>query len=146
MNNNEILIKGAEAVSLFCRLHVNAKKNLPIRSSEMGLLILTVKNEIPVTPLMAAEFFKVKKPMITAMMASLCKGGYLTKVPSMEDRRSFTLVPTKKAKALVENTYQEYFRTLELLFEGMGKEDFKKFITLTEQANSILLEDKTNEN
>ncbi len=145
MNSNEILIRGAEVVSLFCRLHVNAKKNLPIRSSEMGLLILTVKNEMPVTPLMAADFFKVKKPMITTMIISLCKGGYLTKVPSKEDGRSFTLAPTEKAITLVENTYQEYFRTLELIRAGMGEEDFRKFISLTEKANGILLGDKENE-
>lgn len=33
-------IDAAETVSLFCRLNLNGKKELPVRSSEMGLLIL----------------------------------------------------------------------------------------------------------
>lgn len=143
MGDKEI-IKGAEAVSLFCRLNINARKNLPIRSSEMGLLILTVKSEAPVTPLMAADFFKVKKPMITVMTAALCKDGYLTKVPSPEDGRSFTLAPTEKAAILVEKTYREYFRTLELLLNKMGEADFYMFIDLIEKANGVLLEDRSN--
>lgn len=38
-----ITIKGAESISMFCRLLINEKKKLPIRSSEMGLLILAVE-------------------------------------------------------------------------------------------------------
>ena len=144
MNDPNTLIRGAEAVSMFCRLNIYAKKNLPIRSSEMGLLILTVKNEVPVTPVLAADFFKVKKPMITALVTSLCEKGYLTKIPSTEDRRSFTLSPTNKASSLVDETYAEYFKTLDLLCSQMGSKDYTKLITLLEQANMILLEDKEN--
>lgn len=144
MTDNNILIRGAEAVSLFCRLNINTKKDLPIRSSEMGLLILIVKNEQPVTPVMAANFFKVKKPMITTMVSSLSKQGYLTKVASTEDKRSFSLLPTKKAAALVEQAYSEYFKTLALLKARMGEEDYSKLITLLEAANMILSEDKQN--
>lgn len=43
-------IKGAEVVSLFCRINMNAKRSLPIRASEMGLLILIVKSAEPQSP------------------------------------------------------------------------------------------------
>lgn len=134
-------MKGAEAVSLFCRLNINIKRDLPVRSSEMGLLILVVKSESPVTSIMAADFFKVSKPMIAAMVASLVKKGYLEKTPSENDKRSYILRPTKKAALLVEEAYQEYFRVMELLRAKMGS-DFKKLIPLLEQANEILLEEK----
>lgn len=139
----DALIKGAEAVSLFCRLHINNKKDLPIRSSEMGLLILITKSEVPVTPVMAADFFKVKKPMITTMLNSLLKQKYIEKVPSATDKRSFTLNPTKKAIALVEKAYQEYFSMMRLLQTKMGK-DYETMIKLIEKANEIILEDKKN--
>ena len=134
-------MKGAEAVSLFCRLNINIKRDLPVRSSEMGLLILVVKSESPVTSIMAADFFKVSKPMIAAMVASLVKKGYLEKTPSENDKRSYILRPTKKAALLVEEAYQEYFRVMELLRAKMGS-DFKKLIPLLEQANEILLDEK----
>lgn len=58
---NEELIKGAETVSMFCRRIINTKKDLPIRSSQMGLLILICKSENPATPVMAADFFNLIK-------------------------------------------------------------------------------------
>ena len=137
---SEELIKGAETVSMFCRLNINMKKDLPIRSSEMGLLILTCKSEKPVTPLMAADFFKVKKPMITTMVSSLLKHGYIEKLPSTEDRRSFSLNPTEKARQLVDDTYTEYIKTMELLLEKLGSADFDRLISLLEKANTAFLE------
>lgn len=134
-------IKGAEAVSLFCRIHMNAKRDLPIRSSEMGMLILIVKSTEPQSPIQIAEFFKVTKPMVTTMTNSLIKKGYLTKNPSPTDRRSFTLQPTEQAVCLVEHAYSEYVKTMETLKKQMGCKKYKYLIELIEQANSILLED-----
>lgn len=138
------LIQGAETVSMFCRLNINTKKDLPIRSSEMGLLILICKSENPVTPVKAADFFKVKKPMITAMVSSLQKHGYIEKVPSLEDKRSFSLNPTKIGRKMVDDTYIEYIKTMELLRQELGIKDFDNLITLLEKANNVLLGEKNN--
>ena len=138
------LILGAETVSMFCRLNINTKKDLPIRSSEMGLLILICKSDKPVNPVMAADFFKVKKPMITAMVSNLLKQSYIEKIPSLEDKRSFSLNPTQKARQLVDDTYSEYMKTMELLRQKLGIKDFCKLVKLLEKSNSILLEEKNN--
>jgi len=144
MAENVDLIRSAEVVSLFCRLNLNAKKNIPVRSSEMGLLIYVVKSEVPVTPLMAANFFKVTKPMVAAMVSSLTRQGYITKVPSQDDKRSFTLSPCAKTVELVEQTYSEYHKTLESLRVRLGDDDFNSLIVLIEKANTVLCEDKSN--
>ncbi len=141
---SEELIKGAETVSMFCRLNINIKKDLPVRSSEMGLLILICKSEKSVTPVMAADFFKVKKPMITTMVSSLFRHGYIEKALSPEDKRSFFLNPTEKAKQLVDDTYTEYIKTMELLWQKLGAKDFDNLIVLLEKANTVLLEEKNN--
>lgn len=133
-------VKDAEAVSLFCRIHMNTKRNLPIRASEMGMLILIVKSTEPQTPVQIAEFFKVTKPMVTTMINSLVKKGYLERKPSTTDRRSFTLEPTEQAVRLVEETYSEYFKTMECLKIKMGCEKYNHFIELMELANDVLLE------
>lgn len=138
------LILGAEIVSMFCRLNINIKKDLPIRSSEMGLLILICKSDKPINPVMAADFFKVKKPMITAMVSNLIKQSYIEKIPSLEDKRSFSLNPTQKARQLVDDTYSEYMKTMELLRHKLGNKDFGKLVTLLEKSNAILLEEKNN--
>ena len=100
----DIRIEAAETVSLFCRLNQRVKKELPIRSSEMGLLILLVTSEEPLSSVEAAQFFQVSKPVITAMVKSLTAKGYLGKEPRAHDRRSFLLVPEPKAVELVHTT------------------------------------------
>lgn len=138
------LVKGAESIALFCRLLINEKKELPIRSSEMGLLILAAKNEEPVTPVMAAGYFKVSKPMIAAMVRSLEEKGLLRKNPSLRDKRSFTLEVTEAGKALVDSTYAAYYSTMQLLQEKLGRAPFQNLIALLDAANTILWEEKNN--
>ncbi len=138
--NQDFINQAAETVSLFCRLKNSTKYDLPIRSSEMGLLILLQNSEAPVTPLMAAEFFKVKKPMIAAMITSLGSKGYLYKTASLDDKRSFTINLTKKGIDLVNETKDEYFKSLELLSSQMGENDFNTMISMLDKANKILLE------
>lgn len=137
---DEWLIRGANVISMFCRQNIKAKRDLPLRSSEIGLLIYTVKTEFPVTPVMAADFFKVSKPMIATMVQSLTSKGYLTKKLSQTDKRSFSLVPTGKTVELVNSVYEEYFKVMNRLQLGMGKEEYERMITLLEQANIILIE------
>lgn len=138
------LIRGAEVISLFCRININTKRELPIRSSEMGLIIFLVKEQGEHTPLQIAEFFKVTKPMVTAMVISLTKKEYIIKVPSTVDRRSFALRPTEKAVALVNETFNEYYKNMQVLQSRLGNHEYSKLIELLTKSNNIFLEEKNN--
>ena len=138
----EQFIKGAEEVTLFCRINMNIKRELPIRASEIGMLIYLVKSEEPINSIKIAEFFKVTKPNVTAMVNSMLKKEYIIKEQSKLDKRSFILKPTQKAIDLVEETYDEYFKTMKLLSDKMGENDYKELIELLGKANNILLEEK----
>ena len=131
------IIKGADAIGMFCRLHMNTKRNLPIRPSEMGVLIFTQKQSAAVTPLMISQFFKITKPSVTALVTSLVKDGYLTKELSDADKRSYALRITEKGNDLVDSTFVEYYKSIEILKDNMGEEKFAKFIELVELAGSI---------
>ncbi len=119
------MVKSSKQISLFCRLNINKKQKLPIRSSEMGMLIYLVKTDGEKTPNAVAKFFKVTKSMATNMATSLLKNGYIEKKRSETDKRSFCLIPTNKAVRLVEATYEEYFKTMSIL-EARLKEKWKK--------------------
>jgi DNA-binding MarR family transcriptional regulator len=136
------IINSADTVALFCRLQMNSKRNIPIRPSEMGVLIFTEKERVPVTPLMISNFFRITKPTVTTMLNSLIKKGYLVKTPSATDGRSYTVAPTEMGKDLVESTFNEYSKTMELLKNGMGSSQFNLFMELMEKANNILSEEK----
>lgn len=138
----ENIIACEDAVSRFCRLQMNVKRDIPIRASEMGALIYVEKSDKPATPLMISNFFGIAKPSVTDMVNSLVKKDYLIKIPSKVDKRSYALKVTLKGHELLENTYNEYFRTLELLEERMGYQEFNLFIQLLQKANNILSEER----
>lgn len=138
------LMIASKQISLFCRLNTHMKRNLPIRSSEMGMLIYLVKTNEEKTPNAVAKFFNVTKAMSTNMVTSLLSKGFIQKKQSKQDKRSYILVPTKKAIQLVDNTFEEYFDTISMLEREMGEKSFQELIVLLEKANHILLEEKNN--
>ena len=138
----ENIIACEDAVSRFCRLQMNVKRDMPIRASEMGALIYVEKSDEPATPLMISNFFGIAKPSVTDMINSLEKKDYLIKIPSKVDKRSYTLKVTLKGHELLESTYNEYFRTLEILEERMGYGEFELFTKLLQKANNILSEER----
>lgn len=138
------MIRISEQIALFCRLNIIAKRKLPIRSSEMGMLIYLVKTEGNKTPNAAAKFFNITKAMATNMVTSLLNNGYIIKKQSEKDKRSFILIPTDKAIRLVNDTYSDYFKMISMLESKMGENKFYELIQLLETANNILLEEKNN--
>lgn len=142
MNNKNLIMEASGSISMFCRLMLNSKSNLPIRSSEMGLLILLKESDSPIRPLAAAHFFKVSKPMIAAMVRTLDKKGYLIKEPSQDDKRSYYLEITDKGRSLVAEAIDDYTKTLQVLTEKMGQEKFETMIQLINEANEYLGENQ----
>ena len=140
----DTMMNAMEQVSLFCRLNMNARRALPIRSSEMGMLIYLVKTDGEKTAKGSADFFKVTKAMATNMSSALLKNGFLEKQQQENDKRSFRLLPTAKAVQLVNETYEEYMKEMHTLKDNMGIDAFNSLITLLEMANDILLEEKNN--
>ncbi len=135
---NQIYNEAIDSIGMFCRLHMKMKNELPIRSSEMGVLIFISKSKKEVTPLAISEFFRITKPSVTTMTSSLIKQRYLLKVPSSKDKRSYHLELTEKAHALIAQTSRDYFKIIDTLENEMGENDFQKLIELINKANSIL--------
>lgn len=131
----------ADAIGLFCRLQMQSKRDLPIRASEMGVLIF-VHRQQGVTPQQIAQFFKMAKPSVTAIVQNLTQLQYLLKEPSSHDKRSYTLSITSKGDHLVKQTHQAYYVNIEALQKGMGQGRFEQLIDLIQQANVILQENK----
>lgn len=138
----EKIIRAAEEIGMFCRLQMNAKRGLPIRSSEMGVLIYVQKQNEGVTPLMIRNFFQIAKPSVTAMVNELVRKEYLIKIPSSIDGRSYVVSITDKGIELVTSTHEEYFKSIALLEEKMGTKEFRTFIDLMEKANTILSKER----
>ena len=130
--------KANAVLSVFSKNYMDLKKDLPIRPSEMGVLNIITETTGPHTPIMLAEALKVSKPMITAHLTSLTNKGYITKQPSFEDKRAYYILPTEKARALVECAKDDLYRHLEQLVDGMGEKQFDLLVKLAGEANRIL--------
>lgn len=124
--------------SKFSRDYMDSKNVLPIRPSEMGVLNIIAQREGLFTPLMIAELLEVSKPMITAHINNLEKKGYIIRQFSNNDKRSFFVIPTSKAKELVKTTNEKMNKMLSSLEEKLGEENFKTLLNLIEDATKIL--------
>lgn len=124
--------------SKFSRDYMTLKKDLPIRPSEMGVLNIVTKREGVFTPLMIAELLGVSKPMVTAHITVLERKGYIYKDFALSDKRSFYVMPTEKAKTLVEETARKLNETLEKIENDLGEEGFSLLVDLLEKAQKIL--------
>jgi len=134
------IYQSMDALGRFCRLKLAVKQDLPLRSSEMGVLIYLSKQTGDVTPLMVSEFLRVKKPSVTPLIQTLIKKGYVTKQQSKIDKRSYTLQVTERGFRLLEEVEADYLLSVSVLKEKLGDDQFNEWIRLTEKANTILEE------
>lgn len=124
--------------SKFAREYMELKKDLPIRPSEMGVLSMISQGDRDCTPLLLAEVFGVSKPMIAAHIQVLLKKGYIYKVTSDMDKRSYFIRSTEKGKALAdffETRQTEYIKTMEA---KLGEAEFDTLVRLLRKAQTIL--------
>lgn len=129
------------AFSKFCRDYPKLKNSLPIRPSEMGVLNIIVKRDGVFSPVRIAEMLGVSKPMIAAHISSLEEKGYVTRDYSSSDKRSFYVLPTEKAYALVEETAVRMGRHMQAIETGLGSEKFDRLIELLDETQGLLAQE-----
>lgn len=130
--------------SKFSKNYMDLKKELPIRPSEMAVLNIITQRDGQYTPLMIAELLGVSKPMIAAHIQVLLKKGYIYKKPSLEDKRSFYVLPTDKAVQLTnkfEIKQTEYLKTIEA---ALSENEFDELIRLLNKSLPALNKLKEN--
>ena len=134
----EKYLKANIVLSKFSRDYMALKKDLPIRPSEMGVLNIITKRDGLFTPVMIAELLEVTKPMVASHISVLEEKEYITKSYSEIDKRSFYVIPTDKAKKLVEETEAKLNEKLINLEKKIGSKRFDELISTLEEAKSYL--------
>lgn len=120
-------------ISKFSRNYMDLKKELPIRPSEMAVLNIITQRDGRYTPLMIAELLGVSKPMIAAHIQVLSKKGYIYKEPSLEDKRSFYVLPTEKAMELTNRFNAKQTEYLKEMETTLGETKFEELVSLLDQ-------------
>ena len=116
-------------VALFCRLNLNKKCCIPIRHSEMGVLIYANLAKEPVTPVTISNQFGITKPSATAILKILKEHEYIEHCPSQVDGRSYTITVTEKGKKLIETLTndEDLVHVRGLLITKDAKKFYEKF-------------------
>ncbi|MBQ8279811.1 MAG: MarR family transcriptional regulator [Roseburia sp.] len=125
--------------SMFCKNYTGLRKDLPIRLSEMAVLNIITHRDGLFTPLMIAELMNVSKPMITAHITVLEKKGYIYKEASKEDKRSFYVRPTEKARELVKSETEKMKGQLRKIEETLGEEKYQELLVALRDINELLM-------
>lgn len=136
-------MKELNEISYFCRNFMNRDIDIPIRPSDMGLLILLSEGEF-VTSLEASKFFEFSKPMVAGIVKRLLNKSYIFKTADMQDRRLQYLHLTSKGKKLVLESKTKYIAYVEKLKSGMGSMRFSEFMKQIELANEVIRGMKSN--
>lgn len=114
--------------SKFSRDYMGLKSGFPIRPSELAVLNIITRREGKFTPLMIKELLGVSKPMIAAHINILEKKGYIYKDFVLKDKRSFYVMPTDKANALVDEAERKTTEKLKEMESEIGEEKFEELI------------------
>ncbi|MDI6742476.1 MAG: MarR family transcriptional regulator [Smithella sp.] len=83
-----------------------------------------------------AKVLKLSKPSVTAIIDKLSGKGYIQKVQSDEDRRSFHVHLSSKGRKLVEMHNESHNKIAELFTNNMDSKDLKTLVTL---LNKVVL-------
>lgn len=124
----------AQVIAEFCRKFNEVRAGLPIRNSEMNVLKIICTVAGPHTSVQLADALGVTKPMITTLINSMVDSGYVARVPSPEDGRSFYVMPTKKGRNLMGELQQKTDKFLLQIKSKIGEADFEMFIGLIERV------------
>lgn len=118
----------------FCRMYSKIGAGLSIRNSEMNVLRIVCTKAGPHTPVQLSDMLGVSKPMVTMLINSLISQGFVAKVPSPEDGRSFYVMPTKRGRALFDKAQMEIDGFLGQIKSRLGRADFDNLIALIQRA------------
>lgn len=85
-----------------------------------------------------AKVLKLSKPSVTAIVDKLSGKGYIQKIQSDEDRRSFHVHLSAKGRKLVEMHNESHNKIAELFTENMDSKDLKTLVILLNKVVSKL--------
>ena len=68
--------------------------------------------------MMLAGMLNVSRPMVAAHLKALQHAGYITRVTSPDDGRSVYVLPTKKAREVIDRTNREFDKILDFLISN----------------------------
>jgi len=83
-----------------------------------------------------AKALKLSKPSVTAIVDKLASKGYIRKIQSDEDRRSFHVHLSAKGKNLVKMHGETHNKIVDMLQDNLDSRDLKNLVTILNKVVS----------
>ena len=93
------------------------------------------------TPIKLSKAMCLNKTILSRLIDSLSKNGYVTKKPDINDKRSYFVCITEAGRKELQKIYELYLSPIYKLRKKLGDEEFFKLISSIEKANKIMNEE-----
>lgn len=132
------MMEKMQEIRLFSSLHIRGKREGATSPQEVDILSRIILSKIPLTPMDLTVVTGLSKSAVSRLIESLEKKEFLVKEYNAKDKRSYTLLITKKGNQELEQAYQHYLKPIYKLRRTLGEERFESLITQIKEANYML--------
>ena len=118
-----------------------ATKEYELSGQHLELLSQLLLHEEGITPMKLSKIMGVNKTIISRIIDSLNKGGYVIKTPDTKDKRSYSVTITELGKQIMDKVYKNYLGPIYELRRKLGDVEFLELMTYIENANKKMIKD-----
>lgn len=118
---------------------VRSNKEYEMPAQHLELLSHLSTSDEKVTSMYLSKKMGVNKVIISRIIYTLSKSGYLTKVKDETDKRSYFVYITEDGRSKINKIYKYYLSPIYELRKKLGGDDFHKMISFIEKSNLLML-------
>ncbi len=136
------MMEKMQEIHLFSRTMIHrATKEYELSGQHLELLSQLLLHEEGITPMKLSKIMGVNKTIISRIIDSLNKGGYVIKTPDTKDKRSYSVTITELGKQIMDKVYKNYLGPIYELRRKLGDVEFLELMTYIENANKKMSKD-----
>ena len=137
------MIEKMQDITSFSKTIVHrATKEYDIPAQHLDLLSQLIIHKEGMTPMSLSKIMGVNKAIISRIIDSLNKGGYLIKTQDIKDKRSYYVSITDSGMEQVKKIYEYYLSPIYELRRALGDEEFFQLMLYIEKANIKMNRDR----
>jgi DNA-binding MarR family transcriptional regulator len=137
------MIDKMQEIKLFSRSIIQrSSKEYEIPAQHLELLSQLLTHKEGLTPMQISKIMGVNKTIISRVIDSLSKGGYVLKTKDEIDKRSYIVSITELGIEKVDKIYTYYLSPIYRLRKVLGNQDFFELMSYIQKANEKMNQDK----
>ena len=128
------LIKWLSVADRYTKMQLDRRFSPFGLNSSQHMYIITICQNPGMTQEQFYHMFYLNPSNITRSLNTLIKTGLITKEPNSQDRRTYVLYPTPKARHVYNALIQTIRETENFLLDGIPEEDRSAFVKILKQT------------